>query len=237
MRIASLTFLLLAIAAGSALAQQEPDPELRKLLRSAANEADSFPDRFDAQVWLSDMSGRLARQGAGSHSVLWARAEELLLDEWGDVRLAHGQPHGAGPDTRRSEGHGGGCLATARDPTRAEHRGRCHGSDEVGDQNHRPDLAGVAPGLGPLGDDDVDAGLLLSLRVLDGTCESGDLHAVLMSQIDDVLGRRAECVYEKLDAFVAQGHVDVIASATFRPAEESGAATADARVAGLEVVG
>ena len=62
MRIASLTFLLLAIAAGSALAQQEPDPELRKLLRSAANEADSFPDRFDAQVWLSDMSGRLARQ-------------------------------------------------------------------------------------------------------------------------------------------------------------------------------
>ena len=28
----------------------------------AANEADSFSDRFDAQVWLSDMSGRLARQ-------------------------------------------------------------------------------------------------------------------------------------------------------------------------------
>ncbi len=62
MRIASLTYLLLAIAAGSALAQQEPDPELRELLRAAANEADSFPDRFDAQVWLSDMSGRLARQ-------------------------------------------------------------------------------------------------------------------------------------------------------------------------------
>lgn len=62
MRIASLTFLLLAIAAGSASAQQVPDPELRDLLRAAANEADSFPDRFDAQVWLSDMSGRLARQ-------------------------------------------------------------------------------------------------------------------------------------------------------------------------------
>lgn len=62
MRIASLTFLLVAIAAGSALAQQEPDPELRELLRVAASEADSFPDRFDAQVWLSDMSGRLARQ-------------------------------------------------------------------------------------------------------------------------------------------------------------------------------
>ena len=62
MRIASLTFLLLAISAGSALAQQEPDPELRELLRAAANEADSFSDRFDAQVWLSDMSSRLTRQ-------------------------------------------------------------------------------------------------------------------------------------------------------------------------------
>ena len=43
-------------------AQQAPDPELREMLRAAANEADSFPDRFDAQVWLSDMSSRLARQ-------------------------------------------------------------------------------------------------------------------------------------------------------------------------------
>lgn len=44
------------------MAQPEPDPELRELLRAAANEAKSFPDRFDAQVWLSDMSARLAEQ-------------------------------------------------------------------------------------------------------------------------------------------------------------------------------
>ncbi len=43
-------------------AEEQPDPQLRELLRVAANAADSFPDRFDAQVWLSDMSGRLARQ-------------------------------------------------------------------------------------------------------------------------------------------------------------------------------
>jgi soluble lytic murein transglycosylase-like protein len=32
------------------------------LLRVAANEVDSFPDHFEAQVWLTDMSARLARQ-------------------------------------------------------------------------------------------------------------------------------------------------------------------------------
>lgn len=53
----------LAGLAGPLPAQQEvPDPVLRDLLREAANEADSFTDRFDAQVWLSDMSQRLARQ-------------------------------------------------------------------------------------------------------------------------------------------------------------------------------
>jgi len=44
------------------LAQQNPDPELREILRKAASDADSFEDRFDAEVWLTDMSARLARQ-------------------------------------------------------------------------------------------------------------------------------------------------------------------------------
>jgi soluble lytic murein transglycosylase-like protein len=43
-------------------AEQLPDPELKEILRAAANDADSFVDRFDAEVWLTDMSGRLARQ-------------------------------------------------------------------------------------------------------------------------------------------------------------------------------
>jgi len=63
MRIAPIiSTLLLSITLGTVAAQDGPDPQLRELLRAAANEADSFPDRFDAQVWLSDMSGRLARQ-------------------------------------------------------------------------------------------------------------------------------------------------------------------------------
>ena len=39
-----------------------PDPELREILVDVIADADSFADRFDAEVWLTDMSGRLARQ-------------------------------------------------------------------------------------------------------------------------------------------------------------------------------
>ncbi len=46
----------------SAHAQGHPDPELRAALLAAVSAADSFPDRFEAEVWLTDMSARLARQ-------------------------------------------------------------------------------------------------------------------------------------------------------------------------------
>jgi soluble lytic murein transglycosylase-like protein len=39
----------------------EPDPELRALLTQAIASADSFDDRYDAEVWLLDMSNRLRR--------------------------------------------------------------------------------------------------------------------------------------------------------------------------------
>jgi len=55
--------LLLTLAVPlQAAAEQVPDPELREVLRAAATEADSFDDRFDAEVWLTDMSARLERQ-------------------------------------------------------------------------------------------------------------------------------------------------------------------------------
>ena len=40
--------------------QQPPDQNLRKLLIKAVNNSDSFEDRYDAEVWLTDMSQRLA---------------------------------------------------------------------------------------------------------------------------------------------------------------------------------
>ena len=60
-RLSSL-LCLLALAMPSLLYGVDgaaADPRLKALLRDAIDEADSFPDRFDAQVWLTDMSARL----------------------------------------------------------------------------------------------------------------------------------------------------------------------------------
>ena len=62
-RTAILLTVLLATCPPLAAADRgEPDPALIALLRVAATEVDSFPDHFDAQVWLTDMSARLERQ-------------------------------------------------------------------------------------------------------------------------------------------------------------------------------
>ena len=55
------TFLLMG-AATAAPAVEPPDPELRAVLMTAVDLSDSFEDRYEAEVWLTDMSGRLARK-------------------------------------------------------------------------------------------------------------------------------------------------------------------------------
>lgn len=52
----------ISLILGVAAAAEVPDPELREALKAAANASPSFTDRFDAEVWLTDMSTRLARQ-------------------------------------------------------------------------------------------------------------------------------------------------------------------------------
>ena len=54
--------LLVCLASAAAWADVAPDPELREVLRDAASDTTSFDDRFDAEVWLTDMSRRLERQ-------------------------------------------------------------------------------------------------------------------------------------------------------------------------------
>ena len=53
-----LSLLLLVSPPGFAA---QVDTELRNVLKQTINQADSFEDRFDAEVWLVDMSGRLQR--------------------------------------------------------------------------------------------------------------------------------------------------------------------------------
>lgn len=52
----------LLLAPSLAFAADAVDPELRVLLQQAAAETDTFADRFEAQVWLTDMSQRLKRK-------------------------------------------------------------------------------------------------------------------------------------------------------------------------------
>lgn len=52
--------LPLAALPAPATAAQTPDPALRKALKAAIEGSDSFRSRFHADVWLTDMSTRLA---------------------------------------------------------------------------------------------------------------------------------------------------------------------------------
>lgn len=73
----------LALAAAAPQSEQERE-ELRTFLKAAVEQADSFGDRFDAEVWLLDMSTRLA-------PFLPDPAERLAL-----LRLVHAEARRAG---------------------------------------------------------------------------------------------------------------------------------------------
>ena len=57
--IAIVCLLCLGTGQVSAATTERPDDELRQILEKTVNESDSFQDRFDAEVWLMDMSTRL----------------------------------------------------------------------------------------------------------------------------------------------------------------------------------
>jgi len=59
-RLGALGALLAMVVNASAATMERPDEMSRRLLRKAIADADSFQDRFDAEVWLTDMAGRLA---------------------------------------------------------------------------------------------------------------------------------------------------------------------------------
>jgi len=54
--------LSLTINAAHAATQERPDDEMRQILIEAIHSSDSFTDRFDAEVWLTDMSNRLTKK-------------------------------------------------------------------------------------------------------------------------------------------------------------------------------
>jgi soluble lytic murein transglycosylase-like protein len=59
--LASLVFVLPGLFTPAFGAATEFDPELQRLLQQAIASSDGFEDRFEAAVWLQDMSQRLSR--------------------------------------------------------------------------------------------------------------------------------------------------------------------------------
>ena len=54
---------ILCFSASSVLASSSaPDPELKKLLQKAIEESSRFQDRYEAEVWFTDMNQRLKRR-------------------------------------------------------------------------------------------------------------------------------------------------------------------------------
>ena len=63
--VARLMLVALTLSTPHALhasATERPTEELRNLVVKAVNEAGSFRDRFEAEVWLMDMAGRLKKK-------------------------------------------------------------------------------------------------------------------------------------------------------------------------------
>lgn len=61
MRLAAALVLCVLAGAASAGPTERPDEELRKKLAAAVRDSSSFQHRFDAEVWLLDMSTRLKK--------------------------------------------------------------------------------------------------------------------------------------------------------------------------------
>jgi len=68
-------------------AREGPDPDLRVILLDAIKNADSFSDRFDAEVWLTDMSHRLEDQVPDANERL-----EILRNVHSNAIRAHLEP-------------------------------------------------------------------------------------------------------------------------------------------------
>lgn len=60
-RLLLLCLLVAGVPFAHAATTERPDADMRALLRDTIEKANSFKDRFDAEVWLVDMSGRLQR--------------------------------------------------------------------------------------------------------------------------------------------------------------------------------
>jgi hypothetical protein len=171
-----------------------------------------------------EQPGRLAAVDPGPHGVRGRRREQRLLDggRRGQLLVLPGEEPGrAHPGPDRAEGERCRDLAAAADTARGED-GRLLADcvDDLRDQDHGGDLAGVPARLVALGDHDVHAAGDLPAGVLGLPGQRGDQHAALVRAGDDVGRRRAERVRDQ-PGRMAQRDLDVLARDRVQPAEHA----------------
>ena len=88
-RLMGIALVVLISTTAAAQVRQAPEPELRQLLQHTVAQADSFEDRFDAEVWLLDMSTRMRRYMPDAQE----RLTFLLKAIQPSTRGRTGQPH------------------------------------------------------------------------------------------------------------------------------------------------
>jgi hypothetical protein len=176
--------------------------------------------------------GRLPGERPGPQRVGRGRGQHLLLHDGVRLGLLGGEPNRAAPHALGAERHGRGHLATPADAAGTEHGDRRDGVHHLGDEDHGPDLAGVAPGLGTLGDDDVDAGLHVPFGVDGLPGQGADQPALLLHPVDEELRRRPERVGHER-RLVGEGDLELRTGRVGR--ERRGAARPPDAPAGLAV--
>ena len=118
----------------------------------------------------------------------WLREQDVLVAGHA-AGLGRGDEPGADPHAVGAEREGGGEAPAVDDAAGGDDRDPvADGVDDLGHERHRGDLAGVAAGLGALGDDDVAAGLDGGDGVADLAAHVHDHQAVAVAQVDDVAG-------------------------------------------------
>jgi hypothetical protein len=187
----------------------------RQRLRSAVLEPGVRPLRLE-------QPGRLATVDPCPDGLIGLGGDQRALHRLvAELVLRRRQPVRAHPDTARAERECRGDLPAGADAAGSENmRVGADRVDDVRHEHHRGDLAGVAARLGALRDDDVDAVVDVRTGVLGLAGECGHGHAVLVREVDDVLGRRAERVGDQLDR-VPQCDVDVRAGHRVQPAQDA----------------
>ena len=139
---------------------------------------------------------RLARIGAANRGAVVGQLEQRVLVALHALRFRRRDKARADPDAVGAEAQCSGEAASVVDAAgRYDNNAIANGVDDLRDERHRRNLAGVASRLGPLRDDDVATGLDGQDRVVDLAAHVHHQHAVLVTQLDDVAGY-AEAGYE-----------------------------------------